>query len=73
MIIDKIDKRSFKGKFSGFDGIIDYNGVIYNNQKKIYEEIKDDSKFEIPKFLNVPNKFLYNLLVYMLFFEKYEI
>ena len=69
-IIKDIKKKKFVDEFR-FNGTVDYNGVTFNNQKKIYNEITVDKKVE--KFLNIPNTFLYNLLVYMLFFEKYEI
>lgn len=69
-IIKDIKTKKFIDEFR-FNGTIRYNGVAYNNQKKIYKEITIDKKVE--RFLNIPNTFLYNLLVYMLFFEKYEI
>ena len=72
ILLQDIKTEKLSSKFENFDGIIQYNGVTYNNNKKIYEEtiIKPKSK---PTFLNIPNDFLYNLLVYMLFFDKFEL
>ena len=42
---------------------------IKESQKEWYEEFKDETQTQrekIHKFLNIPNTFLYNFLVYML-------
>lgn len=72
ILLQNIKTEKISSKFNKFDGIIQYNGVTYNNTKKIYEETIEKQKSK-PTFLNVPNDFLYNLLVYMLFFDKFEL
>lgn len=74
IILEDIKTEKFSSKFNNFDGIIKYNGVTYNENKKIYEKNKyrNENTYQ-PSVLNIPNQFLYNLLVYMLFFDKFEL
>ena len=74
IVLKNIKTEKFSNKFNNFDGIIQYNGVTYNENKKIYEEtIYKTKRNTLPNFLNIPNEYLYNLLVHMLFFDKFEL